>query len=139
MPFSVLPFAALLTTAAPAGPPAWRSALALAFGRDNQGYDFTGHLDLLAPVLRPLDVAVAAGGAATPAALEGGAAGRDVVYVSSHGLLDHTVEDVALASSLVLAGRNLGSGELAGWPVGPGLSVRRWPSSTLVSRDVSAC
>ncbi len=132
MPFSVLPFAALLTAAPQADPPAarpaappaaWRSALALAFGKDNQGYDFTGHLDLLAPVWQRLAVAALAEGAATPAALQQGAAGHDIVYVSSHGLLDHTIEDVALASSLVLAGRNLGAGELGRWCMGPGLSA----------------
>jgi tetratricopeptide (TPR) repeat protein len=119
IPFALLPFSALLT-ASSAAPAPRRNCLALATGRDLEGYDFVGHLELLKPLLATLSPRWLAGDDATTAALRD--AGRpDILYLSSHGAIDGETADVDRASRLRLADvEPLPSGDVAGWTLGAG-------------------
>lgn len=129
IPFSIIPFAALLGACPPA-PLRPRSALLVASGVDTQGYDFTGHLDTVGPALAGLDVTRLGGPAATADALLESAGARDILHVSSHGEIDPQVADVARASYLLLHDRHLAAAEIAEARVGPGLAA---PSLTLLN------
>ena len=121
VPFSLLPFARLLLACPPNVAPR-RNTLAMAVGQDNDGFSFTGHLDLLAPLLAPHDPAWLRDGAVDAAALRD-ARPRDLLYVSCHGTIDHSTPEVDRASQLMLADGPLPAAALAGWHLGQGLGA----------------
>jgi hypothetical protein len=131
IPFSVLPFASLLLVEdtrrkADVHP----STVALAFGKDSQQFDFKEHLETLAEVLSAFSAVIYSDLAATARNFQEAASSSDILYLSSHGTLNHLIADLERASSLILADSVVSSYDVAHWPSAHGIGD---PTLTLLN------